>query len=82
MAGAGHETTGVLMANNIGVALTVAAVHVVAMAAGAILAVGIYLWLGLKFLSRGWFNLDVVWARSLGAQSALIDGIGIVTAIA
>jgi hypothetical protein len=40
--------------------------------AGGALAVGIYVWLGLKFLSRTWFNLDVVWALSL----VLVGGIG------
>ena len=34
-------------------------------AAGGILALGVYHWLGLKFLSRSWFNLDLVWALSL-----------------
>ena len=35
------------------------------MLAGGILAAIMYYWLGLKFLSRSWFNLDVVWALSL-----------------
>jgi hypothetical protein len=26
---------------------------------------GVYRWLGLRFLSRSWFNLDLVWALSL-----------------
>jgi hypothetical protein len=30
-----------------------------------------YFWLGLKFLSRSWFNLDVVWALSLIAVGSL-----------
>jgi hypothetical protein len=29
------------------------------------MALGVYHWLGLKFLSKGWFNLDIVWALSL-----------------
>jgi hypothetical protein len=33
--------------------------------AGGLIAVVIYFWLGLKFLSRTWFNLDIVWALSL-----------------
>ncbi len=32
---------------------------------GGLLAVGVYHWLGLKFLSQGWFNLDLVWALRL-----------------
>jgi len=30
-----------------------------------VLAMMVYLWLGLKFLSKTWFNLDLVWAASL-----------------
>ena len=55
-----------LMGNDITTALTVAVVHTVAMtAAGGVIAWIIYLWLGLKFLSKTWFNLDLVWATSL-----------------
>ena len=62
----GHEAAQALMATNIRLAFLVAAVHTVAMtAAGAAIAVFIYLWLGLKFLSKAWFNLDIVWALSL-----------------
>ena len=54
------------MASNLGTALMVAAVHTAAMIlSGAILAVGVYLWLGLRFLSKSWFNLDSLWAVSL-----------------
>ncbi len=75
---AGHRAAGALMAANMKAALLVAIVHTAAMTlAGGALAVGIYVWLGLKFLSRSWFNLDVVWAISLiivgciGAGTAL-----------
>ncbi|EBA13375.1 hypothetical protein RCCS2_05799 [Roseobacter sp. CCS2] len=44
--------------------------------AGGALATGMYFWLGLKFLTRSWFNLDVVWALSL----ILVGGIGVMTA--
>ena len=40
------------------------------------IAVVIYFWLGLKFLSRTWFNLDVVWALSL----VLVGGFGMFSA--
>jgi hypothetical protein len=70
---AGHQAAGALMAGNLWTALLVALVHTGAMSlAGGALAVGIYVWLGLKFLSRTWFNLDVVWALSL----ILVGGIG------
>lgn len=62
----GHEAARALMGGTIGNALTVAFVHTVAMTlAGGIIATVIYFWLGLKFLSKTWFNLDTVWAISL-----------------
>lgn len=62
----GHLAAQALMGNNIMTAFGVAAVHTFAMtAAGGVIAVIIYFWLGLKFLSRTWFNLDIVWALSL-----------------
>ncbi|WP_417543695.1 hypothetical protein [Marinobacter sp.] len=80
MQNAGHDAAGALMANNLGFALLVATVHTTAMSlAGSGLAVVTYVWLGLKFLSRSWFNLDVLWALSLilvgciGAGTALIQ---------
>ncbi len=63
---AGHKAAETLVAGNIQTALLVAVLHTAAMTlAGSVLAVGVYLWLGLKFLSQAWFNLDVVWALSL-----------------
>ncbi len=74
---AGHQAAESLMASNVQMAFMVAAVHTVAMTlAGGALAAGMYFWLGLKFLSRTWFNLDVVWALSL----IVVGGIGIMTA--
>ena len=34
-------------------------------AAGGCLAWLVYRYLGLKFVSRSWFNLDAIWAVSL-----------------
>lgn len=63
---AGHAAASDLMSGNAGIAAVVALVHTLAMTlSGGILAVGVYHWLGLKFLSKGWFNLDMVWALSL-----------------
>ena len=54
------------MSNSFIAALAVALLHTLAMtAAGGVLAWGVYRWLGLKFLSKSWFNLDIVWALSL-----------------
>ncbi|MEZ5911682.1 MAG: hypothetical protein R3D84_05145 [Paracoccaceae bacterium] len=63
---AGHAAASALMSSNAVVALGVALLHSLAMmAAGGALAFGVYRWLGLKFLSKSWFNLDLVWAASL-----------------
>jgi hypothetical protein len=78
MQDAGHLAAGELMAGNLLMALLVATVHTAAMSlAGGAVAAGVYFWLGLKFLQRSWFNLDVLWAFSLvlvgciGAGAAL-----------
>ena len=62
----GHAAAAALMASNMGTALLVALLHTSAMAlSGGAIAIGVYHWLGLKFLRQGWFNLDIVWALSL-----------------
>ena len=62
----GHHAAGALMMGNIFDVLKVAIAHTIAMTlAGGLFATAIYFWLGLKFLSRTWFNLDLVWAISL-----------------
>ena len=66
-----------LTASNLWSALSVSVVHAVTMiVAGGIMAFLVHEWLGLKFLSRSWFNLDAVWAVSL----ILVGVIGLVTA--
>lgn len=63
---AGHEAAGQLMKASLGMAALVSVVHVAAMiAAGGCLAWLVYRYLGLKFVSRSWFNLDAIWAASL-----------------
>ncbi len=76
----GHLAAQNLMGDNLVTAFAVAAVHTFSMTfAGGLIAVVIYFWLGLKFLSRTWFNLDVAWALSLvlvgafGSYSAFMD---------
>ena len=62
----GHAAAQSLMTGNIAMAFFVAAAHTFAMTlAGAVIAVFVYLWFGLKFISKSWFNLDLVWALSL-----------------
>ncbi|MBX2869997.1 MAG: hypothetical protein KTR18_15060 [Acidiferrobacterales bacterium] len=73
----GHQAAQSLMRGNIINAVKVATIHTLAMTfAGGILAVIFYFWLGLKFLGRTWFNLDIVWASSL----VLVGTLGILTA--
>ncbi|MFT4729017.1 MAG: hypothetical protein ACI9UN_003531 [Granulosicoccus sp.] len=68
----GHGHGNHMMADNVTTAIGVAVVHALAMlVAAAIIATVIYFWLGLKFLTRTWFNLDVVWALSLVVVGAL-----------
>lgn len=76
---AGHRAAAQLMGSNVAMALAVAAVHTLATAlAGSAVAAGVYFWLGLGALRRGWFNLDALWALSLVAVGAL----GVGTALA
>jgi hypothetical protein len=61
-----HEAARSLINANLGMAVLVAAVHSLAMiGAGGFLAWLVYRYLGLKFVSRSWFNLDAIWAVSL-----------------
>ena len=58
---------------------SVAIVHTAAMiAAGGCLAWLVYRYLGVKFVSRSWFNLETVWAVSL----VLVGAIGLVLGLA
>ena len=62
----GDDMTSPLVAANLTMAVLVAVVHVSAMiAAGGCLAWLAYRYLGLRLVSRSWFNLDAVWALSL-----------------
>ena len=62
----GHAAAGSLMNANLGMAVLVSVVHATAMiAAGGCSAWLVYRYLGLKFISRSWFNLDTPWAVSL-----------------
>jgi hypothetical protein len=68
----GHQAAKALIGRHLGMALVVSAAHTAAMiAAGGLLAWLVYRHLGLKFVSRSWFNLDAVWAASLMFVGAL-----------
>jgi hypothetical protein len=72
-----HQASAILMAQNSATAVIVSLVHTISMVvAGGVFALLVYGWLGLKFLSRSWFNLDLVWALSL----ILIGAFGLLTA--
>jgi hypothetical protein len=71
---AGHAAAADLMTSNAGIAALVALAHTTAMTvAGGAFAYAVYRWLGLKALSRSWFNLDIAWALSL----ILVGGISL-----
>ena len=59
-------------------AVLVSVVHATAMiAAGGGLAWLVYRFLGLKFVSRSWFNLDTSWAVSLILVGGVALGLGL-----
>ena len=74
---AGHVAANTLMATGFSTALLVALAHTVAMiAASGAMAWAVYRYLGLKFLSRSWLNLDALWAWTLvlvGAVSLFLN---------
>ena len=75
----GHAAAGALINADLGMALVVSVVHAAAMiAVGGLLAWLVYRYLGLKFVSRTWFNLDPVWAASL----ILVGGLSFVVNVA
>lgn len=62
----GRAAAGALITADLGMALVVSLVHTFAMiVAGGCLAWLVYRYLGLKFVSRSWLNLDVIWSSSL-----------------
>jgi hypothetical protein len=68
----GDEAAGALINANLGMAILVSVVHSLAMImAGGFSAWLAYRYLGLKFVSRSWFNLDATWAVSLILVGAL-----------
>jgi hypothetical protein len=67
-----EAAAGSLVGADLGTALAVAVVHAAAMlAVGGLLAWLVYRHLGLRFVSRSWFNLDAAWAASLVLVGAL-----------
>jgi len=66
------RTAGALINGSLGMAALVSLVHGAAMiAAGGVFAWLVYRHLGLRFVSRSWFNLDATWALSLVVVGAI-----------
>jgi hypothetical protein len=66
------------LAGNTALALEVALLHSAAMVgAGGLVAWAVYRFIGIKFLTRSWFDLNQLWAGSLAVAGAL----GIYTAL-
>ena len=75
-----HEAAGALMHASLGMAVLVSSIHAAAMiAAGGCSAWLVYRYLGLKFVSRSWFNLDTSWAVSLILVGAVALVLGLAT---
>jgi len=75
----GHAAAGALIQANLGMAVLVSIVHSVTMIApGGTLAWLVYSYLGLKCVSRSWFNLDAIWAASL----VLVGGLSLAISLA
>jgi hypothetical protein len=61
-----HVAAAALIKGDVAMAILVSIAHSIAMiAAGGVLAWLVYRYLGLKFVSLSWFNLDATWAVSL-----------------
>jgi hypothetical protein len=67
-----HKAATTLINGNLRMVVLVSFIHGAAMiAAGGVFAWSVYRYLGLKFVSRSWFNLDAIWALSLILVGAL-----------
>jgi hypothetical protein len=74
----GHQAAGLLINARVGMAVLVSVVHSLAMvAAGGLAAWLVYRHLGLRFVSKGWFNLDATWAVSL----ILVGGLALASSL-
>ena len=69
---AGHHHSEAMINANLSLAVLVSVVHTLAMfGAGGLLAWLVYRYLGPKFVSQSWFNLDALWAGSLVLVGAI-----------
>ena len=71
---AGHQAAFLLMGGNLVTAIVVSIIHAIAMIlSGGLIALAVHQWLGPRFISQSWFNLDAVWALSL----VFVGGLGL-----
>ena len=78
-ANAGHQSAAILSRANLEMAMIVSVVHTLAMvSAGGCAAWLVYRYLGLRYVSRSWFNLDTIWALSLILVGAVALAIGLI----
>jgi hypothetical protein len=76
---AGHHPSGAMIDANLSLAVWVSVIHTLAMiGAGGALAWLVYRYLGPKFVSQSWFNLDALWAASLVLVGAVALAFNIV----
>jgi hypothetical protein len=74
-----HQSAAILSGANLAMAMIVCVVHSIAMIlAGGISAWLVYRYLGLRYISQSWFNLDSIWALSLIAVGAVALAVGLV----
>ena len=74
----GHESAAILSRANLELAMVVSVVHSIAMiSAGGCAAWLVYRFLGLRYVSRSWFNLDAIWALSLILVGAVALVVGL-----
>lgn len=60
-------------AGSLPISLAAIGVHTAAMLGlTAAIAIGVYEWIGLAFLRRGWINLDAVWIAALAATGLVL----------
>ena len=73
-----REPAATLVNANLGTAAIVSLVHSIAMvSAGGCAAWLVYRYLGLQFVSRSWFNQDIIWAVSLILVGTIALAIGL-----
>jgi hypothetical protein len=61
------------LSGNVAIAFAAVGVHTLAMLGVAtVIAIAVYEWVGLAFLRRAWFNLDLLWACALIGVGAIL----------